>query len=432
TIDVQSPGTMTTVQDFPGRTGYWEVGVPPCGPFDPLSFRLANRLVGNAGGTPALEITMTGPTLRFNASAKVAIAGAAVKVTKNGETMAGAFDVMAGDVVRIGRIEGEGMRCYLAVSGGIESPLYLGSASTFTLGRFGGPFGRALLSGDVLGIGEKETADGIEAATIPITNDWRIGVLYGPHGAPDFFLPEDIETFFATRWEVHYNSARTGVRLIGPKPKWARKDGGEAGLHPSNLHDNAYAIGAVDFTGDMPVILGPDGPSLGGFVCPVVVVEAELWKLGQFRPGDRITFVPVDETWAAQQRAAVDAFLSGERDELPLPSSISDLPSPVLAAFGEGDDAVVVRRAGDRYFLIEFGPHHLDLKLRFKVHVVYEWLKERQIAGIVDLTPGIRSLQVHFEPRRIDRDTLWEIIREGIRSLPPLEEIEVPTRIVHL
>src|SRR4029077_3406409 len=96
--------------------------------------------------------------------------------------------------------------------------------------------------------------------------------------------------FFATGWEVHYNSSRTGVRLIGPKPQWARADGGEAGLHPSNIHDNAYAIGTVDFTGDMPVILGPDGPSLGGFVCPATVVHAELWKLGQLRPGDTVRF----------------------------------------------------------------------------------------------------------------------------------------------
>jgi urea carboxylase len=111
-----------------------------------------------------------------------------------------------------------------------------------------------------------------------------VAVLYGPHGAPDFFTDPDIASFFATDWEIHYNSSRTGVRLIGPKPQWARTDGGEAGLHPSNIHDNAYAIGAIDFTGDMPVILGPDGPSLGGFVCPAVVIQADLWKLGQLRP----------------------------------------------------------------------------------------------------------------------------------------------------
>src|SRR6188474_318404 len=97
--------------------------------------------------------------------------------------------------------------------------------------------------------------------------------------------------FFATEWEVHFNSARTGVRLIGPKPAWARHDGGEAGLHPSNIHDNAYAIGAIDFTGDMPIILGPDGPSLGGFVCPVTVVQDEQWKIGQLAPGNRVRFV---------------------------------------------------------------------------------------------------------------------------------------------
>ena len=256
-------------------------------------------------------------------------------------------------------------------------------------------------------------------------------MLYGPHGSPDFFLDEDIDTFFATQWEVHYNSARTGVRLIGPKPKWARADGGEAGLHPSNLHDNAYAIGAVDFTGDMPVILGPDGPSLGGFVCPVVVVDAELWKLGQLRPGDRITFVPVDEAWARDRQIEVTEFLAGTREELADPT-IHERGSCFIDSFGEGDDAVVVRRAGDRYFLIEFGPHHLDLKLRFKVHVVHEWLKSQAIPGIIDLTPGIRSLQVHFDPAVIGRCDLWEKIREGILSLPPLEQIEVPTRIVHL
>ncbi len=115
----------------------------------------------------------------------------------------------------------------------------------------------------------------------------QIRVIYGPHGAPEYFTERYIQTFFDTAWEVHFNSSRTGVRLIGPKPEWVRADGGEAGLHPSNIHDNPYAIGAVDFTGDMPVILGPDGPSLGGFVCPVTVIEADLWQLGQLKAGTR-------------------------------------------------------------------------------------------------------------------------------------------------
>ncbi|MEY4243394.1 MAG: urea carboxylase [Verrucomicrobiota bacterium] len=434
TIDVVAAGTMTTVQDWPGRVGFWEVGVPPSGPFDNLSLRLANRLVGNDEGVAALEITVSGPTLRFNSATCVAVVGACALMLVNGMAvpMNERVCVSAGDVLKIGRFEVSGARAYLAVAGGIESPQYLGSCATFTLGKFGGPFGRALLPGDVLGIGLAELGDRLDRGVeLPISNSWKIGVLYGPHGAPDFFLDEDIDTFFATQWEVHYNSARTGVRLIGPKPKWARKDGGEAGLHPSNLHDNAYAIGAVDFTGDMPVILGPDGPSLGGFVCPVVVVDAELWKLGQLRPGDLIEFIPVDETWAEQRQVELCEFLAGKRTQLLDPVG-SERGSCFIDSFGEGDESVVVRRAGDRYLLIEFGPHHLDLKLRFKAHVVHEWVKNQALNGVIDLTPGIRSLQVHFDPCVISRSELWQVIRCGIHSLPPLAEIEVPTRVVHL
>ena len=93
------------------------------------------------------------------------------------------------------------------------------------------------------------------------------------------------------------------MRLIGPKPRWARSDGGEAGLHPSNIHDNAYAIGAIDFTGDMPIILGPDGPSLGGFVCPAVIARDDLWKIGQLKPGDSVRFVAIGADGDARRPA---------------------------------------------------------------------------------------------------------------------------------
>lgn len=105
-------------------------------------------------------------------------------------------------------------------------------------------------------------------------------------------------------FEVHYNSNRLGVRLVGPKPIWTRTDGGEAGLHPSNIHDCEYAIGTVNFTGDMPVILTQDGPSLGGFVCLVTIAKAELWKVGQVKPGDTIRFIPIsfDEAVELEKR----------------------------------------------------------------------------------------------------------------------------------
>src|SRR4029079_8679482 len=157
-----------------------------------------------------------------------------------------------------------------------------------------------------------------------IGNLWQLRVIYGPHGAPDFFTAEDIATFFACDWEVHYNSSRTGIRLIGPKPTWARTSGGEAGLHPSNVHDNGYAIGAVDYTGDMPVILGPDGPSLGGFVCPAIVARVDLWKLGQLRPGDRIRFYCITVDAAAAPRRVQDELITG-----------LELPHGVIAGGGD-------------------------------------------------------------------------------------------------
>ncbi|MCW5671054.1 MAG: 5-oxoprolinase/urea amidolyase family protein, partial [Hydrogenophaga sp.] len=292
TIDVLEPGVQTSVQDWPGRQGYWAVGVPPSGPMDAHAHRMANRLVGNASDAAALEITLAGPTLRFNVATKVAVTGAPAPLTLNGQPVAmwQALDVPAGATLAVGRCE-TGVRLALAVAGGLDVPLYLGSRSTFTLGQFGGHAGRHLRTGDVLHLADAPAS--VEAQTMSeyvvapaYTNHWDIDVLYGPHGAPDFFTPDDITQFFGTDWKVHHNSSRTGVRLIGPKPQWARSDGGEAGLHPSNIHDNAYAIGAIDFTGDMPVILGPDGPSLGGFVCPAVVLHDELWKLGQLRPGD--------------------------------------------------------------------------------------------------------------------------------------------------
>ena len=148
---------------------------------------------------------------------------------------------------------------YLSVRGGLQVPRYLGSRATFALGHFGGHGGRALRLGDVLPLGDLDgdsaVGNALPQSLKPIyTHAWEIGVLYGPHGAPDFFTDPDIEMLFATDWKVHFNSNRTGVRLIGPKPQWARSDGGEAGLHPSNIHDNAYAVGAIDFTGDMPII----------------------------------------------------------------------------------------------------------------------------------------------------------------------------------
>ena len=439
-IDVLRPGTQTTVQDYPGRSGYWDIGVPPSGPFDSFSFRYANRLVGNDEKAAGLEIAIAGPTLRFNTDGVVALCGARIDAYIDNEPVAmnEALLIKAGSVLKLKKVQNEGFRTYLAVRGGFDVPEYLGSRSTFTLGQFGGHAGRTLVPGDVLHIDEMIDGAIADAPATPrhaFENRWEIGVLYGPHGAPDFFTGEDIKTFFATEWEIHYNSNRTGVRLIGPKPQWARTDGGEAGLHPSNIHDNAYAIGAVDFTGDMPVILGPDGPSLGGFVCPVTIVSAELWKMGQLRAGDRVKFVPLTHDTAmamlgAQEEAIATLCTYDERPFL-APKPIG---SPILFADeAKGDlPAMVIRQSGDANLLVEYGEMQLDIELRFRAHVLMEAMKAADVEGVTDITPGIRSLQVHFDPKACDRAALIERLKEIELTLPSIDDIEVPARVVHL
>ncbi|WP_165855546.1 urea carboxylase [Marinobacter sp. JSM 1782161] len=438
TVDVLSGGTLTTIQDYPGRIGYWEVGVPPSGPFDSYSFRLGNRLLGNEASDAGLEITLRGPTLRFNRATQIVLAGSELDATLDDVPVAfwQVLDVAAGATLKLGNVTGDGARAYLLFRGGLDCPAYLESRSTFTLGQFGGHGGRALRAGDVLPLTDAEpvAAASLERGLKPaIGKTWQLHVTYGPHGAPDYFTQADIDTFFASEWEIHYNSSRTGVRLIGPKPEWARSDGGEAGMHPSNIHDNAYAVGTVDFTGDMPVILGPDGPSLGGFVCPVTVISADLWKLGQLKAGDKVRFVPVSQGQAVALREALDESVATLTAATTRITPIRP-ETPVLASLDTDahETGVVYRAAGDNYVLVEYGPMELDIRLRFRAHALMLWLREQAHPAILELTPGIRSLQVHYDSRRLSQPDLITLLTGAEKELEQQPEWDVPARIVHL
>ncbi|MEM7366895.1 MAG: 5-oxoprolinase/urea amidolyase family protein, partial [Pseudomonadota bacterium] len=280
TLEVMAPGPYTTIQSFPGRQGYWSVGVPPSGPMDDLSFRLANQLLGNASDCAGLEIVVAGPTLQFNCDTSIAIVGDCECLLDDDPCSTGrTVDVRAGQTLTVGRVI-SGCRAYLCFSGGLDLPVTLGSTATFTLGNMGGLHGRTLNTGDTLHLNRRGHAAVASCEMPDYASRHILRILLGPHTNPDFFDDDFMDSLVETQWTVHYNSSRTGVRLTGPQPGWAREDGGEAGLHPSNIHDNAYAFGSIDFTGDMPVILGPDGPSLGGFVCPGVVINADRWKIG--------------------------------------------------------------------------------------------------------------------------------------------------------
>ncbi len=440
-FEVLDGGTQTTIQDYPGRLGYWHVGVPPSGPMDSLAFRIANRLVGNAESAAAIEMTTIGACLRFDAEAVLALTGADMNATLDGERVPVWCSVQAraGSILRMGAISGAGARTYLAIQGGIEVPRFLGSRGTFMLGGFGGHGGRALRTGDVIHIGStQEGGPGdrgwhpMNAAAPAYSAQWTIGVLYGPHGEPEFFTPADIEVLFSTDWRVHYQSDRTGVRLVGPKPEWARKDGGEAGLHPSNIHDNAYAIGSIDFTGDMPILLGPDGPSLGGFVCPAVVVEAERWKVGQLKAGDTVSFLRLTQGQAEGLEDEIDRMISTLSGSIPTLHKAVDIEPAILRSTTTRKTRTNYRPDGDKYLLVEYGPLVLDLGLRFRVHLLESKLRAAALPGIIDITPGVRSLQIHYDNRRLRRDDLLQALEAFDAELPERPEIAVPSRTVYL
>ena len=444
-VEVIVAGTHTTVQDAPGRLGYWAVGVPPSGPMDDLAFRLANRLVGNPSGSAGLELTLVGPTLRFHVASVICLAGPPYAATVDGAPlpMWQAVAVPAGAVLRCGVPVGPGCRATLAVRGGIAVPEFLGSRATFDLGGFGGHAGRPLAAGDVVPLARGVEAGEVGQCPPPLAagsrpvygRTWLVGVLEGPHAAPEFFLPADMRELYAAAYTVHHNSNRTGVRLIGPKPRWARADGGEAGLHPSNLHDNAYAVGAIDFTGDMPILLGPDGPSCGGFVCPAVVVAAERWKLGQLRPGDRVRFARLTPAEAERRLRAQDALVADlELAKATRPPADVDRGEAVIArlpARGQRPE-VRFRRAGDEYLLVEYGPPVLDIGLRLRAHLLDQALSRVRPSGVIDVTPGIRSLQVHHDPRVLPQARLVDLLAGLDEDLAAIDEVVVPSRIVHL
>ncbi|MEE4024166.1 5-oxoprolinase/urea amidolyase family protein [Gordonia sp. PKS22-38] len=436
TITVHRAGPQTTIQDWPGRIGYWKVGVPPSGPMDDLSFRLANEAVGNPADAAGLEATMMGPALRFTEPRVVAVTGAPVDVALSGRRVPQwvPIHVEAGDTLDVGAAADLGMRIYIAIGGGVDAEDYLGSRSTFTMGRFGGLDGRKLADGDQLAIVGDVARSPRRILTDEqpaFTHTWQLGVTIGPHNAPEFFTTEDIDDLLGTAYEVHFNSDRTGIRLIGPKPRWARDDGGEAGLHPSNIHDNAYSVGALDFTGDTPILLGPDGPSLGGFVCPVTVVAAERWKLGQLKPGDTVRFIPIRSDRAASpseiglgRRACLVDVLSdgGDPDDGVLGATTT----------ADGATAVTYRRSGDDNILVEYGDMRLDLALRARVHALSERIAAEQPKGLIDLTPGIRSLQVKADPDVWSQQRMLQWLNECESQLPPAEDLVVPSRTVEL
>jgi urea carboxylase len=305
TIEIVEGGIQTTVQDYPGRRGMLAQGFFPAGPMDHLALRAANLLAGNDESAAGLEVTLGNVAVRLNGDATVAVCGAETDVTVDGEAVPlwESRQLQAGSELRIGVSQGPGFRQYVAFSGGVDVPPLFGSRATYTMGALGGLEGRPLKAGDVLPLGSDGDASPLrfkQSARPSYTREWEIEAMRGPQAAPDYLTEDDMQTFFGRTWAVDRNSNRTGIRLESHLFQWARSSGGVAGGHPSNILDNSYPVGAVNVNGDLPVILGPDGPTAGGFVCAATVIHAGFWKIGQLRPvGDTVRFREVTEEEAA-------------------------------------------------------------------------------------------------------------------------------------
>lgn len=436
-LEVLDGGVQTTVQDCYGMKGYWTVGVPPCGAMDNYSFRIGNVLLGNDVNTAGLEMTLRGGSYRFRTRTSFCITGADMYAELDGKAV-GMYKVITAEPMQVLKFSAckTGMRTYLLVSGGIDVPKVMNSSSTFADGKFGGHNGRTLRTGDVLKLTKNCTTDSSASYDVKfmpkITNEWTIGVIPGPQPTSEYLSPEYLTTLTTAEYTVNFNSARTGVRLNGPIPQWVREDGGEAGLHPSNIHDNAYAVGTLDLTGDQSILLGPDGPSLGGFVCSVTTAKGELWKLGQLHPGDKVHFRLLTLEQAKDIRTKVeDNIRCGNIiAELPEQTDI-DASYAVLAQGEAGGTKYMIRLAGEENILIEFGEMELDLELRFRAHILMRELEKLGLP-IIDMTPGIRSLQVHFDVDRTDTREMTRKVIEVNDSLKHLDDITVPSRIIRL
>lgn len=302
---VVRPGAFTTVQDA-GRAGWGASGVPPSGAMDELSFRAANLLAGNDEDAAALEITVAGPELVFSGERVAALAGARVEARIGGEPVpaASSFLIPAGAALSIDNTRA-GVRCYLAVAGGVDVPAVLGSRSTLVAAGLGGLDGHALTSGDVLRFGPPTRSQHKRALApdaLPVlAREAILRVVRGPQD--DAFTESGLDAFFSSPYRVSPRSDRAGVRLEGSRLALA----GAADLDPEGV-----VTGAVQVPADgLPIVLGPDRPVTGGYVKVATVISADLPLLAQARPGDTLRFAAVEvedarEAWRKRLRSLHD------------------------------------------------------------------------------------------------------------------------------
>jgi biotin-dependent carboxylase-like uncharacterized protein len=309
-ILIQDAGPQTTVQDL-GRRGSLRVGIPPSGPMDREAFLLANRLVGNADDAAGLECTFTGPRVEFADERWVAVTGAVMPVTLNGAVMPrwAAFEVEAGDVLRLG-LASSGVRGYVAVSGGIDTPPALGSRATYLRGQLGGLEGRALLKGDCLPLGPASggaPAEVHEERIPDYTIEPTVRVVLGPQD--DRFTKRGIAALFDAPYEMTPQIDRMGARLRGARIEHTRGH---------DIISDGVALGGIQVVGDgQPIVLLADRQSTGGYTKIGTVCSFDIGRVAQVTPGQRLRF---REVTVAEAHEFLRAYRRELDDAIPFPS----------------------------------------------------------------------------------------------------------------
>jgi len=281
---VLKAGFFTTVQDL-GRYGYLKYGVPISGAMDTFSMIVANLLVANNPNDACLEITLIGPELRALADTQIAVTGGEISVKINGREMPmwQTLTVHKGETVSLGKVE-KGCRSYLSVRGGINTPIVLGSRSTYTRGKFGGIEGRPLKAGDIIhgfDVSSLETCLKMPENMIPqFSNEFTVHVVLGPQSY--MFTDKGIETFLSSEYKVTLESDRMGYRLDGPVVEYKDK---------AEMVSDALLPGAVQVPRDgRPIVIMRDAQTTGGYPKIAVVVSSDLDLLGQAKPNSTIRF----------------------------------------------------------------------------------------------------------------------------------------------
>ncbi len=319
-VEVLKPGLATTVQDL-GRPGYYHLGIPISGAMDREALRAANLLVGNDEGAAALEATFLGPALRFGRDALVAVTGADLAPLVDGEARPGwtSFRVRAGQTLGFAFLKA-GARAYIAVGGGFDVPVVLGSRSTYPLGALGGHEGRALRAGDVLALGREGGGREGRSLSAELRRAGSAAELRVVTGLYWHRLTEQAGAgFFADAWSVAPEADRIGYRFRGGRPLQfvPREPPFGAGSDPSNIVDSGYPYGSIQVPGGTePIVLHRDAVSGGGYFMLGTVISADMDLIGQLQPHAKVAFRPVGMDEALAARGARRARLDRLRDLL--------------------------------------------------------------------------------------------------------------------